>query len=493
MEDYYKGLEIIARTYGFLGSISSHNGPVAIRARADLEDSFLKTISCGAQGIYVSPTEDALIKLDVGFSPERGGFLYNNKRNRQPGIFSFGKIKPLYAPLGEYFSFGEEATKDTLLVKDGQAVACWHPYGEGRILLIGLDLVEEIVRYRQGDPAQVDSVKVKTKYGFDFERPNYLFEKQLASGYYTEPWADNLGFFWATTLSRLTGLPLAEPLPGGAQGLILFTGDDDQAYLEKYDAQLRLLSGIPITYFLLPHTLHTSETLSRMPNSVEFGIHVDALDDPEQYYQICLKQCRQVRELVGQPVRSLRNHGFLHSGYLGHLKAWEDAEVRLDFNYPGADGTALNGSFLPMRVQRPNGSWSKHLSLLTAFGDGMIFALAWEENKAVRRIRKLVKQIEANHPGVVVFNFHPQNIDFTKELHRQVVRITRRPGWIALGCETYIDWIESLEGLSIEYHEEGLSLSATLPTQGLVLSFPRKDGWEKREVSNFKGTLKINV
>ena len=97
----------------------------------------------------------------------------------------------------------------------------------------------------------------------------------------------SLGFLIAEQLARLNGLPLIEPLPYGLKGLIILTGDDDQAYLEKYDKQLKLIHGIPITYFLHPLTRHTAETLAKLPSSVEIGVHPDALETPEQYGSLC--------------------------------------------------------------------------------------------------------------------------------------------------------------------------------------------------------------
>ena len=50
------------------------------------------------------------------------------------------------------------------------------------------------------------------------------------------------------------------------------------------------------------------------------------------------------------------------------------------------DGTALTGSFLPFRVRRPDGTWSGHLSLVTAFGDGMRYIGKLTEQQAIKRI-----------------------------------------------------------------------------------------------------------
>jgi hypothetical protein len=183
----------------------------------------------------------------------------------------------------------------------------------------------------------------------------------------------------------------------------------------------------------------------------------------------------------------------LNRGYLGHLNAWEENGLKLDVNYPGVDGTALNGSFLPMKVRRPDGTWSDHYSLLTAFGDGMVFALKMSQRQAARKIRRVAKQIEKNGPGVLVFNFHPQNIDHTRRLHQEVVSLARRPGWIAIGMESYLDWIETLDSLRIDYSRNRIVLTSPKEVRGLVLKCPVPGGWKRIEIEPWSGRKEVHI
>ena len=246
-------------------------------------------------------------------------------------------------------------------------MVAWHRSARRRTLLIGLDIEEEMVRHRQGDPTKVDTARVKSAFGFDFERPNYLFEDQLHPQYRTIPWADHLGFYLAETCARLSGYPLIEPLPQGARAAVVLTGDDDQAFLEKYAEQLRIVGRLPITYFLHPLTRHTRETLEHFPPNVELGLHPDALDKPDTYDQLCMEQAQQICHLSGKLMRIVRNHGYLNRGYLGHLNAWKENGLKLDVNCTGIEGTALNASFLPMRLRQRDGTWAEHYNLLTLF------------------------------------------------------------------------------------------------------------------------------
>jgi len=93
--------------------------------------------------------------------------------------------------------------------------------------------------------------------GFRGERPQYLFEHQLAGLPRYDRQADYWIFLLAEFISSKTGMQLDPILPRGLPGAVIITGDDDQAYLEKYEEQLNLLHGIPVTYFLHPQTRHT--------------------------------------------------------------------------------------------------------------------------------------------------------------------------------------------------------------------------------------------
>ncbi|HBZ71360.1 MAG TPA: hypothetical protein DEP35_17155 [Deltaproteobacteria bacterium] len=398
---------------------------------------------------------------------------------------------PIYPALLPHAVFHGPALRPLWVDAEGRASLAWVGQGATQTLLVGFDVAGEIVRWCQGDPARATSDGPRAKFGFGFERPNYLFEHQLDPRHPTLPWADHLGFKLAECLCELADWPLVEPLPGGLRGLVIFTGDDDEAYLERYDEQLRLMGELPVTYFLVPKTRHTRETLGRLPGNVELGLHIDALDRPADYAHACREQAHFLRGLTGRACRTLRNHGYLNDGYLGHLPAWEENAIALDLNLPGVDGTALNGSFLPHRLRRPDGTWSEHYSLLTAFGDGMIYALGLKPWQAGRRMRALVRQIEATRPGVLVFNFHPQNVPETRRLHRGVRRLATRRGWRALGAEAYTSWLELLQELRVDCPGESFRLRSARRAEGLVLRVPAGGTWRRVEVPPFHEEIRI--
>lgn len=352
----------------------------------------------------------------------------------------------------------------------------------GKSLYCGVNLLEETIAYRQGDPGKVKSNTLKSGLGFDFERPMYLFEDNVDKENPTIPWADRLGFTIAEKLSGITGIPLVEPLPHGLKGLFIITGDDDQAELDKYDEQIKTLDGLPITYFLHYKTRHTAETISKMPLTAEFAFHPDALDAPADYDKLFSEQQTIVKALLESAGRCMkpmiRNHGFLNDGYLGHLKTWEKYGIELSSNLPGIDGTALNGSFLPMKLRRADRTWSNHYSILTAFGDGIVFALKQTEQQANDRILQIVRQIESENPGVLVFNLHPQNIKETRKIHEELVMLSKRDGWNAMKLGDYFEWIKMRDTITLSVVGRKLQLKSHLAgiIENLVLKFPAKDG-----------------
>lgn len=328
-----------------------------------------------------------------------------------------------------------------LTTEDGLPVWTRLGLGTGHLFLLGTDLADDLIRFRQGDPGQAANRPTDAMWGISGERPNYLFEAQVPAGCEHERQAD----WWAMLLAEAIANALNEPLqpifPNGAPGAIVITGDDDQAYLEKYAEQLAILKGLPITYFLHPLTRHTPKTLARMQRDhrVELGLHPDALEKPTRYTELYREQARWFRKLTGTIPRLVRNHGFLNDGYWGHLPVWLEQGVTASSNIPGLDGKVLNGSLLPARVLWKN-ELSTHWSILTAIGDGVRFALKMDGPQSAACIRDLADRIiQSRLPGVIVLNLHPQNITETMEMH-QVLHELVSKGFLPMTLGECVGW-----------------------------------------------------
>ena len=366
--------------------------------------------------------------------------------------FAFSSFQTIGSRRRELRSFHEARSFTCSLgetvVVDQSGASIWLsvPFGKGFILLVGTDLASDLIRFRQGDSAQVAVGQGGALWGIAGERPNYLFEKQLEG----LPQGDRQADYWAMLLARYivekSGKPLLPILPNGAMGAVIITGDDDQAYLEKYAEQLSLLGDTPITYFLHPLTRHTPKTLKSMfgKKQVDLGIHPDALEQPNRYAELLKVQCAWFFDLVKRRPISVRNHGFLNDGYWGHLTPWMSEGINFSSNIPGLDGRVLNGSLLPARVFF-DGELTSHWSILTAIGDGVRFISGMTDEDAANCIKKLAQDIrEEDIPGIIVLNLHPQNVGETKAMHKAALEVIES-GFVAWTVRDCLEWFERID------------------------------------------------
>lgn len=338
------------------------------------------------------------------------------------------------------YAVAPEGSVTIIADQAGRPVWLWLPRANGGVLVVGSDLAADLIRYRQGDPAAVRGKKADL-WGVAGERPNYLFEEQRAGERrdcrHADCWAEAL----AMVLQHYAGLRRAPILPGGAPGAIVLTGDDDQAYLETYQQQQRILDRTPITYFLHHKTRYSKDDLRRLSRKewIDFGLHPDALDTPEEYGLRLREQMEWYVDAVGRPPQSLRNHGFLNDGYWGHLPLWQREGIAFSTNLPGLDGHVMNGSLLPARVAA-DGVLTEHWSILTAFGDGMISALGITPQAAAEKIKIFSEDVQnSGLPGVIVINLHPQNIAQTRALHEAALAVISG-GFLAWNMRQCLAW-----------------------------------------------------
>jgi hypothetical protein len=329
--------------------------------------------------------------------------------------------------LHPYYTFDHSQGLPVVMDAPGNAAWCWIQSSSGGILFIGTDLAADFIHYRQGDPAKDTARPVEALGGVACERPYYLFEYQLEGEMPHERHADWWAMALARFLSEQLGNSLLPLLPGGAAGAVIITGDDDQALLEKYDEQLRLLGRTPITYFLHYLTRHKKKTIRKTLTKpwIDLGIHPDALDAPERYDELLTEQVAWFRSLIGKQPVSLRNHSFLNDGYWRQLPSWLDNDIRISSNLPGVDGRVLNGSLLPARLAY-QGSLTHHWSLLTTFDDGMVFWLEMSDAQSGECIIDFAQRIKSSGvPGIILLNLHPQNVAGTRDMHYAALEIIK--------------------------------------------------------------------
>lgn len=326
----------------------------------------------------------------------------------------------------------------------GRMVWAFQPRADGGgLLLVGTDLAADLTLLRQGRPEAAHNRPAEAQWGFAGERPNYLFEAQLDPA---QPF-DRPADWWLWTLRdalvRHAGVAAHPVLPGGAPGMIVITGDDDQAPIEDYRAQRDLLGDLPVTYFLHPLCKLDRAGLDEIAagRDIEWELHPDALETPGEYPQRLTEQSAWFEELVGRKPRLVRNHGFLNDGYWGHARPWLAQGIVGSSNVPGVDGRVVNGSLLPARLTL-DGELTAHASLLTAFGDGAIFVHGWDAATTVEAVLASGRRIvESGVPGVLVFNLHPANHLRAAPMHLAAQRLLQE-GFVAATLGGALDWFE---------------------------------------------------
>lgn len=346
--------------------------------------------------------------------------------------------------LHSYMHFKADGATPVVVGPEGEIVWSQRAMGNGAsIVLVGTDLASDLMRYRQGDPSTTKNRPTEAKWGFAGERPNYLFEPQLAGEDLTERPAD----WWCETLAdaldRLCRVKRVPMLPNGAPGAIVVTGDDDQAPLARYAQQKEALGSLPVSYFLHPLTKHTRESLDELAlgRNVEIGLHPDALDDPSHYAKLFAEQAVWFQGLTGSTARIVRNHGFLNDGYWEHAGSWIDHGVSGSSNLPGFDGSMLNGSLLPAPLLL-DGQLTSHWSILTAIGDGIVFVNNWDDTQSAQCIYDLADRIRRSGvPGVIVLNLHPENIEKTRGMHEAARKLVEG-GFVAWTLGECLEWFE---------------------------------------------------
>ncbi|WP_375775725.1 GNAT family N-acetyltransferase [Bradyrhizobium sp. ma5] len=431
----------LLRVFGFPGAEASTDGKPLVLYRPQRED-----VSRASEFLYRGGSVVAVLPA-VGFakafavtSEARSVDSPRVLRAEMAGQKPWKRLRTLHS----YMRF--VAAEGVPVVTDDEGRAAWlslRTSAGGALIFVGTDIVSDLVRYRQGDPAAANKRPTEPLWGIAGERPNYLFEGQLAGENPRERHAD----WWCEALSdaltRLCGETRLPMLPNGAPGAIVITGDDDQAGLGRYAQQLEALGPLPVTYFLHPLTKHTPETLVQLKSRgcVELGLHPDALEEPEKYAELFSEQANWFKQLTGEDTRTVRNHGFLNDGYWEHAKSWNAHGVKGSSNLPGLDGRMLNGSLLPARLLLDD-KLTGHWSILTAIGDGIVFVHGWNDDQSADCIFGLADDIrKSGVPGVIVVNLHPENIDKTRGMHHAVRKVVD-DGFVPWTMSECLEWFE---------------------------------------------------
>jgi hypothetical protein len=121
----------------------------------------------------------------------------------------------------------------------------------------------------------------------------------------------------------------------------------------------------------------------------------------------------------------------------------------------------------------------------------MHFVQKWSQRTQVQCITGLANQIQRSQPGIIVCNFHPQNVAEVRDVHKAVIEIGRRPGWAALGAESYAAWLATLTQVRIHYASNKVLLRSGERVDDLAFTWPSAGIKTKKIVPGWDGEIEL--
>ncbi|MBM3277084.1 MAG: hypothetical protein FJY95_03260 [Candidatus Handelsmanbacteria bacterium] len=259
------------------------------------------------------------------------------------------------------------------------------PVGAGQVVLFAFDLPLAVLLLRQGDPDRAEQQPAG-----DCARPSHL---AFDLGPHTEGWipfADLLARLLVEVVRRaLPGpAPLLWHLPQGAPGLVVYSGDEDQAEVAWNEAEFAAVraGGGRMNLYLIPERTHsTAADLARYRQHHDLGPHPDLRPfDGRPVGERLAEFERQVRffeQHFGGRARTLRNHCTAWAGYLEIVEVMARLGVGMEGNYfSGGFGRfrqpapyAPFGAALPMRFCWPSGRLVGVYQQHTHLADDLLF------------------------------------------------------------------------------------------------------------------------
>ena len=266
------------------------------------------------------------------------------------------------------------------------------PVGDGTIIALAFDLPRAVLMLRQGDPSnreeggRSDGPARPTHLACDIgpNEPGWI------------PYADLLGLLLVDLVE--TAIPAPVPrlwhLPGGAPGLLLYSGDEDGADVAWNRTEFDAVAGAggSMNLYVIPgNTRSTPENIAVYRRHHDVGPHpnIRSLDcEPVAARTAEMeRQIQQFEQMFEGKAHSLRNHCLAWAGYLEPVEAMARCGVGMEGNYfcstflRGGDYApyAVFGAALPLRFCHPGGDLIKVCQQHTHTMDDVYFGPEWVE------------------------------------------------------------------------------------------------------------------
>jgi hypothetical protein len=271
---------------------------------------------------------------------------------------------------------------------DGESAAITETdVGRGKIIAFAFDLPLCVLLLRQGDPDRAEVIPP----GDGCARPSHLAADIGPNDAGWIPFADLLSRLFVDLVRHClpAPAPLLSHLPGAAPGILLYSGDEDNADVASNDEEFDCIAaaGGRMNLYIIPtNTRSTPSDVQRYLARHDIGPHPNLrpLDGSPVAERIAEfeRQIRMFQDMFQVSARSLRNHCTAWAGYMQPVEVMENLGVRMDANY--FSGAYLRdresapyipfGAAMPMRFCRPNGELLDVFQQHTHLTDDAMFA-----------------------------------------------------------------------------------------------------------------------
>lgn len=373
------------------------------------------------------------------------------------------------------------------------------PVGQGRIVAFAFDLALCVLLLRQGDPNLAEVIPE----GTGCARPSSLAINIGPSDSGWVPFADLLSRLFVDTVRRyLPGpVPLLSHLPGMAPGILLYSGDEDNADVASNDAEFECVAaaGGRMNLYIIPNrTKSTVSDVERYRVQHDVGPHpnlrpLDGCSISERLTEF-ERQIRMFQDQFDTPARSLRNHCTAWAGYLEPVEVMEKLGVGMDGNYfSGTYGYgredapyAAFGGAMPMRFCWPDGRVLNVFQQHTQLADDIMFGTADYSYRLspqvfVAVLDRIFTDIETRfhtpfgvciHPGNWVRFSRPQGRELLRQANERRFPIWSFDQWLAF-WEARDTW--RFNGMARQGCRLQFALEGERSHDALCLAIPVKD------------------
>jgi hypothetical protein len=300
--------------------------------------------------------------------------------------------------------------------------------GRGRIVVLAFDLPLCVLLLRQGDPDRAEVLPETDTCA----RPSHLATDIGPQDSGWVPFADQLALLFVDIVRRAipAPVPVLGHMPGAAPGLLLFSGDEDNAPVDFTDGELDYLTslGARMNLYIIPTTTHaTRADVNRFSRHHDVGPHpnIRKLDGRPVRERVdeFTHQIRMFEDLFGIKPRSYRNHCHAWAGYLEPVDALEALGVRMDANYMCSNYSrgrmrspyVAFGAAMPMRYSTPDGriidvvQQHTHIADDTMFSSEAVYSYKYSPRQFEVLLRRTLGDIVTRFHTPYGVNIHPGN------------------------------------------------------------------------------------